>query len=92
MESAAVRDAVASRTNLFEELFEIRPRHNALGSFDFSGCYDERSDRHQTVGELVDRGYEDGHRQFVGPVIGASGEQIEPAAAPRAATRGRIPD
>jgi hypothetical protein len=90
MESAAVRDAVASRANLFEEVFEIRPRHNALGPFDFAGCYDERSDRQQTVGELIDRGYEDGHRQFVGPVIGASGEEIEPAAVPRAAARGRI--
>ncbi|MEO2197758.1 MAG: hypothetical protein ABGY72_16945, partial [bacterium] len=91
MESAAVRDAVASRATLFEEVFEIRPRHNALGPFDFAGCYDERSDRRQTVAELVDRGYEDGYRQFVGPVIGASGEEIEPAAIPRAAARGRTP-
>jgi hypothetical protein len=83
MESAAVRDAVRSRAGLFHELFEIRPRHNPLGPFDFAGCYDERSDRQQSIGELVERGYEDGHRQFVGPVIGASGEEIERAPAPR---------
>ena len=42
------------------------------------GCYDERSDRRQTLSELLERGYDDGHRQFVGPVVGASGEEIEP--------------
>lgn len=83
MESAAVGDAVRSRAGLFRELFEIRPRHNPLGPFDFAGCYDERSDREQSIEELVERGYEDGHRQFVGPVIGASGEEIERAPAPR---------
>ena len=33
--------------------------------------------------ELVERGFDDGHRQFVGPVVGASGEQIETPGAPR---------
>jgi hypothetical protein len=28
------------------------------------------------VEELVDRGYEDAYRQFVEPVVAASGEQI----------------
>jgi hypothetical protein len=27
--------------------------------------------------ELVDRGYEDAYRQFVEPIVGASGERIE---------------
>jgi hypothetical protein len=33
------------------------------------------------VGELVDRGYEDAYRQFIDPVVGASGEQMSAAAA-----------
>ena len=77
-ESATVRDAITSRAELFQAIFEIHPAHNPLGPFDFAGCYDERSDREQTLAELLDRGYDDGHRQFVGPVVGASGEQIEP--------------
>ena len=62
---------------MFQALFEVRPTHNPLGPFDFEGCYDERSDRRQTLGELIDRGYEDGFRQFVGAVVGASGERLE---------------
>ena len=87
MESVAVRDALASRARLFQAVFEIRPVHNPLGAFDFAGCYDERSDREQSLRELLDRGYQDGHQQFVGPVVGASGEQIEPLPKPRTAAR-----
>ena len=72
------RDAIASRVGFFQAVFQIRPTHNPLGPFDFMGCYDDRSDRRQTLAELVDRGYEDGFRQFVDPVVGASGEWIEP--------------
>ena len=85
IETAAVRDAIASRGGLFQVLFEIRPTHNPLGPFDFEGCYDERSDRRQTLAELVDRGYEDGLRQFVDSVVGASGEWIESGQRTRAA-------
>lgn len=92
MEAAAGRDAVRSRRDQFQAMFRIRPRHNPLGVFDFFGCHDEHSDREQSVSELVDRGYEDGYRQFVGPVIGASGEAIETGSAPRGASRGRTPD
>jgi len=87
MESAAVGDAVRSRAGLFQAVFEIQPVHNPLGPFDFMGCYDERSDREQSVAELLARGYDDGHRQFVVPVVGASGEQIEPVPLPRMAAR-----
>ena len=77
VETAALRDAVGIRDALFQAIFEIRPSHNPLGPFDFGGCYDERSDRRQSLTELVDRGYEDGFRQFVDSVVGASGESIE---------------
>ena len=74
IETAALRDTVRSNDALFQAIFHIRPMHNPLGPFDFGGCYDERSDRRQSLAELVDRGYEDGFRQFVDGVVGASGE------------------
>ena len=49
-----------------------------LSGFSISAvCYDERSDRRYTVAELVDRGYEDAYRQFIEPVVAASGERIQ---------------
>ena len=36
----------------------------------------QRSDRRYTLAELVDRGYEDAYRQFVEPVVAASGDRI----------------
>ena len=69
-ESAVVRDAVALHRKRFKGLFLIQPLHNPVGPLDFRGTYDERSDRIQTVNELIDRGYEDAYRQFVEPVVG----------------------
>jgi hypothetical protein len=80
METAALRDAhaTAAGAGLFPGgVFQIRPPHNPLGPLDFAGCYDARSDRQQTVAELVDRGYEDAYRQFIEPIVGASGEVVE---------------
>ena len=91
MESASIRDALASRSGLFQAVFRIRPTHNPLGPFDFRGNYDERSDRWHSLAELVARGYEDGFRQFVDSVVGASGEWIDAARAAPAAKRDRTP-
>ena len=92
IETAALRDAVGTQDGLFQAIFEIRPSHNPLGPFDFGGCYDERSDRRQSLAELIDRGYEDGFRQFVDSVVGASGESIElPPARAEAPPREGIP-
>ena len=77
LETASLHDAVAARGGLFQAVFQVRPTHNPLGPFDFTGCYDERSDRRQTLAELVDRGYEDGFLQFVDAVVGASGEWMK---------------
>jgi hypothetical protein len=71
-ETTALRDAVALQKKRFKGLFLIQPVHNSLGPLDFEGAYDERSDRYQTVGELIDRGYEDGYRQFIEPVVGGT--------------------
>jgi hypothetical protein len=78
-ETSSVEDAITVRAGLFQAVFRIRPAHNPLGPLDFAGSYDEQSDRVQAVSELVDRGYEDGYRQFVDPVVGASGERLAPA-------------
>jgi hypothetical protein len=75
-EIADLRDVLEQCAGRFAGLFVIRPSHNPLGPLDFGGIFDERSDRPYAVGELVDRGYEDAYRQFVEPVVAASGEQI----------------
>ena len=74
IEGASVRDAVAARVGHFQRLFLIRPAHNPIGPLDFFGAYDDRSDRRQSVVELVDQGYQDAYRQFINPVIATSGE------------------
>jgi hypothetical protein len=76
-ETATLRDVLEQFAGRFAGLFVIRPPHNPLGPLDFTGVYDERSDRRHTLAELCDRGYEDAYRQFIEPVVGASGEQIE---------------
>jgi hypothetical protein len=78
-EAAGLRDVLEHFGGRFAGLFVIRPAHNPLGPLDFGGVYDERSDRRHTLGELVDRGYEDAYRQFIEPVVGASGERMEAA-------------
>jgi len=75
-EAAALRDALEMARLRFDAVFTIRPSHNALGPFDFGGAYDQASDRRQELVELIDRGYEDAGRQFIEPVVGASGEYL----------------
>lgn len=78
-EAAAARDALGAAAGWFDALFVVRPSHNPVTPLDTEGAFDERSDRVQVVGELVDRGYEDAYRQFVDPIVGASGEQMTAA-------------
>ena len=61
----------------------IQPTHNAVGLFDADGSYDERSDRRQSLRELIELGAEDAQRQFIDPVLGASGDELERAEAAR---------
>jgi hypothetical protein len=76
-EGACLRDALDQFAGRFASLFLIRPAHHPLTPLDFAGVYDERSDRVQTMSELVDRGYEDAYRQFIEPIVGAGAEQAE---------------
>ena len=75
-ESAMVRDLAAQREEGRPRIFTIRPAHNPIGPFDFGGAFDARSHRHQTLDELLSRGYEDAYRQFIEPVVGASGDRV----------------
>jgi hypothetical protein len=76
-EAGNLRDVLELWAGRFAGLFIVRPNHNPLGALDFGGVYDERSDRTHTLGELVDRGYEDAYRQFIEPVVAASGDRLE---------------
>jgi len=76
-EASAARDALTALFDRFTGVFQIQPVHNAVGLFDPGGSYDERSDRRQSIRELVELGYEDASRQFIEPVLGASGDELE---------------
>jgi hypothetical protein len=76
-QGAAVRDALHAAQPWFDAVYVIRPSHNPLGPLDLGGAFDERSERRHGLVELIDRGYEDAYRQFVEPVVGASGEALE---------------
>ena len=80
-ESTALRDALETVGARFESVYRVQPTHNASGPLDLSGAYDEASDRRQDLPELMERAYEDAYRQFIEPVIGASGEQLAHAVA-----------
>jgi hypothetical protein len=76
VDAAALRSSVAV-FRPFRSLHVIGPTYNPVGPLDVGGTYDQRSDRFVSLGELMDRGYEDAYRQFIDPVIGASGERLE---------------
>ena len=76
-EAAAVRDATYLGAGPSVRVFTISPEHNPMGPFDFGGAFDDRSDRMYGLEELMARGYEDAYRQFIEPVVGASGERLK---------------
>ncbi len=78
-EAAALSDAVRHLHHRFQGLYLIRPSHNPVRPLDMQGAYDEKSDRVQSLDELMERGYEDTYRQFIEPFLGASGERITQA-------------
>lgn len=78
-ESAALRDALQLVHHRFRAVYHIRPDHNPLGAFDLAGAFDERSDREQSLSELMERGYHDAYHDFIEPVVAVSGEQLRGA-------------
>jgi hypothetical protein len=81
-EAVALRDALEALSMHFDALYVIQPGHNPIGPYDVTGAYDEASDRRQNLSELVERAYEDAYRQFIEPVVGASGEHLARARVP----------
>jgi hypothetical protein len=75
-EAASMRDAIDLALLRFDAFYLICPSHNPVGPFDFTGAYDEASDRRHSTGELMERAYEDAYHQFIEPVVGASGEHL----------------
>jgi hypothetical protein len=75
-EAAALREAMVLARLHFQAAYLVSPAHNPVGPFDVAGTYDQASDRWRNVTELFEGGYEDAYRQFVEPVVGASGEHL----------------
>jgi hypothetical protein len=75
-EAATLRDAFELARLRFDAVYVICPVHNPVGPYDLDGAYDEASDRRQDLHELMERAYEDAYRQFIEPIIGASGDQL----------------
>jgi hypothetical protein len=75
-ESAGLNDAIRHLHHRFHGVYVVRPSHNPILPLDLDGAYDEKSDRVQSLAELMERGYEDAYRQFIEPVLGASGDRI----------------
>jgi len=75
-EAAIVNDVARMGPPAGPRIFTVRPVHNPTGPLDFSGGFDDRSDRRQMLAELMARGYEDAYHQFIEPVVGASGERM----------------
>ena len=75
-ESSALRQAMQLARLHFQAAYVISPEYNPLGPMDLSGTYDESSDRRHDAQELLLAGYEDAYRQFIEPVVGASGEHL----------------
>lgn len=71
-ERIAVDDAIRYVGHRFQAVYQIRPTHNPCTPLDTQGADDVQSDRRMTPDELMQRGYEDTFRQFIGPVVGAS--------------------
>jgi hypothetical protein len=76
LDSTSLRDAAVAWRSAFRGFFVIRPQHNPIGPLDVAGCFDPQSEREASLPELIDRGYEDASRQFIEPVLGASGEGL----------------
>jgi hypothetical protein len=75
IETAAFDDTCAVAAARFSGVFVIRPDHNPIGPFDFSGVYDDASDRQCRISELMQQGYDDAYRSFIEPVV-AAGERL----------------
>jgi hypothetical protein len=77
IEAAALTDATAAAVARCPSVFVIRPEHNPVGPFDFTGVYDETSDRQRTVAELIQQGHADAYHHLIEPMA-LAGELADP--------------
>jgi hypothetical protein len=68
----AWQDPMTGRIYHAVDVYVIRPERRSVGPLDFDGTRDETSEVAETVADLVEHGYDDAHRQFLDPVVGAS--------------------
>jgi hypothetical protein len=61
------------------EVYVIRPERRTLGPLAFDGVRDSTSDLVETPEDLMQHGYQDAHRLFLGPVVGATAPPIDTA-------------
>ncbi|HEX9188014.1 MAG TPA: patatin-like phospholipase family protein [Vicinamibacteria bacterium] len=66
---AAADVAEAGRTGRVD-LWVIRPEARALGPVELDGALDPVTEVRQTTDDLLELGFRDAYRQFVGPVVG----------------------
>ncbi len=71
VEAAALADGIMVARGRCASVFVVRPDHNPIGPFDFSGVYDESSDRRRSIADLMQQGYTDAYRQFIEPMVEA---------------------
>ena len=55
-------------------IYVVRPERRTLGPLELDGARDPSTEVEQTVDDLVDQGYRDTLRLFIGPVVGGSPE------------------
>lgn len=75
---------------LFREfaLYVIRPERRGLGPLEWDGASDPATEVLETIGDLMERGYQDAFRLFVEPVVGALPEPRRPTSEPERQTVG----
>ena len=66
------QDPLTGRVMRAVEVYVIRPERRILGPLGFDGVRDSGSDLVETPADLLEHGYRDAHRLFLGPVVGAT--------------------
>jgi len=77
----AWQDPLTGRVFRAADLYVIRPERRLIGPLAFDGVRDA-SDIPETPADLLEHGYNDAHRRFLGPIVGASAPADPPAFRP----------
>jgi len=66
------QDPLTGRVIQAVDVYVIRPERRILGPLGFDGVRDSGSDLVETPADLLEHGYRDAHRLFLGPIVGAT--------------------